>query len=89
MNFRFRFEVNSSILLSNSRRSFLFSVSTSTVRLWVQRWDIQRAPRNRLKTRDGVMGWTWGASRWPSPQKSSLIVPERKQRNRTAPSGES
>jgi hypothetical protein len=30
--------------------------------LYAERWDTARAPGNRFKTRDGLVGWTFGVS---------------------------
>ena len=49
--------------LYNGRRSFYGAVVIGRRRLWLQRWDTARAPENRWRTRDGVMGWTGGVSR--------------------------
>ena len=48
----------SSLKLYNGRRSFYFALHFGRRRLWCQRWDTARAPRNRF--RSGDMGWTWG-----------------------------
>ena len=42
------------------RRTFYLTLTLFGRTLWVQRWDTGRAPRNRLRSRDGLMGWTAG-----------------------------
>jgi hypothetical protein len=42
------------------RRTFYASVTLGRTTFWLQRWDTERAPDNRFRSRDGVMGWTLG-----------------------------
>lgn len=49
--------------LYNGHRSFYASLTIGRRWVWVQRWDVERAPRGRFRSRDGLMGWAWGISR--------------------------
>lgn len=61
MELNLTFEINiHSYKLYNGYRSFYATVRLLGKRLWVMRWDTARAPANRLKTKDGLMGWSWG-----------------------------
>ena len=53
--------VNSMVLSApwaRGRRTLYAGVTVGPVTWWVQRWDTERAPRNRILSADRVMGWT-------------------------------
>lgn len=45
------------------RRTVYGKITIGRTTFWVQRWDTGRSPNNRFKSRDGLMGWTWGVRR--------------------------
>lgn len=77
----FNVKITSDVLTApwaRSRRTVYAAITVGRTTCWVQRWDTQRAPNNRWRSRDGVMGWTWG--------RKVLIVPTQNLRIWTGPS---
>ena len=49
------------LALHNGHRSLYVAATLGRRTYWLMRWDVARAPLGRFRSRDGLMGWTWGA----------------------------
>lgn len=77
-SFHLRLEVNSMTLRFApvvGRRTVFIVLQVGPWKWWLMRWDTERAPDNRFKTADGLMGWTWSTTkRLPTGQHSSAVL---------------
>jgi hypothetical protein len=71
MDFELSIRISSVVFSFNGKRSLYVSVVIGRTRYWVQRWDNDRAPKNKF--RNGDMGWSWGVARPEKAKKVDLL----------------
>lgn len=68
ISFELALHISSMVFSFNHRRSLYICFTFGKTRFWIQRWDNERAPKNRF--RSGDMGWSWGRAR---PEKAKKV----------------